>query len=285
MNAIHKLVLGTAQFGMNYGINNVRGQVISEEVNEILAEASKAGLRFIDTASGYGNSEDTLGSSPALHQQSFNIISKYGIGELSPIEQYKASLERLKVDRLYGYMVHNFSTYRDQPNVWKDFVFLKENGLVDHIGFSLYSPDELEYIIDNHLGVDIVQIPFNIFDRQFETWFPLLRERNIEVHTRSAFLQGIFFKDPQSFVGNLTPLAKYVGGIQHYCQINDIKIQDLALGYVLSSLADGVLIGVDNVKQLLSNFKSAERSIMKRDLEFIRSIEVKEKELLSPVNW
>lgn len=73
--------------------------------------------------------------------------------------------------------------------------------------------------------------------------------------------------------------------IQQYCNKNDIQIQDLALGYVLSSLADGVLIGVDDLNQLRNNIKSAYRVISEQDLNFIRSINVKEKELLSPVNW
>lgn len=282
---ICKLVIGTAQFGMDYGINNARGQVTPNEVNDILVEASKVGVRFIDTASGYGNSEEVLGDSPALHRHSFRVISKYSADGLSPIEQYEASLVRLKVDKLYAYMVHNFPTYSEQPDIWNDFKVLKEEGLVERIGFSLYKLDELKYILDNDLGVDIVQVPYNILDRQFESWFPLLHEHNIEVHTRSVFLQGLFFKKTESFIGNIAPLAKYVDDIQCYCRKNEIQVNDLALGYVLSSLADGVLIGVDGLQQLKNNIKSSERTITKCDLNFIRSIDVNEKLLLSPVNW
>jgi aryl-alcohol dehydrogenase-like predicted oxidoreductase len=285
MNLVNKLVLGTAQFGMDYGVNNSRGQVTSAEVNEILTEAGKAGMHFIDTAYGYGNSEDVLGSSSALHSNEFKIISKYAAEGLSPLEQYAASLSRLKVDELYAYLVHNFPTYSEHPLIWKEFKVLKEEGLAERIGFSLYSPNELEYILEHDLCIDIVQVPYNILDRQFEQWFPVLHEKGIEVHTRSAFLQGLFFKNPVSFKGNITPLAKYVDTIQQYCNKNDIQIQDLALGYVLSSLADGVLIGVDDLNQLRNNIKSAYRVISEQDLNFIRSINVKEKELLSPVNW
>lgn len=285
MNLVNKLVLGTAQFGMDYGVNNSRGQVTPVEVNQILIESGNAGLQFIDTAYGYGNSEDVLGTSPALHSNVFKIISKYAAEGLSPIEQYSASLSRLKVDKLYAYMVHNFPTYNENQEIWEEFRALKEEGRVERIGFSLYSQNELEYLLEHNLGIDIVQVPYNILDRQFEKWFPVLHEKGIEVHTRSAFLQGLFFKKPETFSGNITPLAKYVNSIQKYCIDNDIQIQDLALGYVLSSLADGVLIGVDSLNQLRNNISSAGRTITKQDLSYIRSIDVEEIELLSPVNW
>lgn len=285
MKSVGKLVLGTAQFGMNYGINNDRGQVTPNEVNDILTEAGESGLCFIDTAYGYGNSEDVLGDSPALHNYPFRIISKYAAEGLSPVEQYKVSLKRLKVERLYAYMVHNFPTYIDNPKIWDEFLELKNKGLVDRIGFSLYTLSELEYLLNNHIGIDIVQVPYNIMDRQFEPLFSQLHERGIEVHTRSVFLQGLFFKDPDSFEGNIRPLAKYVYEIQQFCLGNNIQVQDLALGYVLSSQADGVLIGVDSLQQMCKNIKSAKREITTKELEFIHSLSVKEKELLSPVNW
>lgn len=285
MKKTEKLILGTVQFGMNYGINNVSGQVTPEAVNQILEEAGNAGVKLIDTAYGYGNSEDVLGESPALHKCQFRIVSKYAKSNLSPIEQYRASLKRLKVEKLYAYMVHSFQTYKDNPEIWSDIVRLKEEGFVNRIGFSLYSPKELEYILDNNLDVNIIQVPYNILDRQFEEWFPVLKQKGIEVHTRSVFLQGLFFKERNHFEGKVTPMAKYVCLIQDYCQEHQIGVQDLALGYVLSSMTDGVLIGVDSLEQLMKNIHSAERDIMSSDIEFIRSVVVEEKELLSPVNW
>ena len=285
MSTTGKLVLGTAQFGMNYGINNASGQVTPKEVNEILIEAGKCGVGYIDTAYGYGNSEEVLGNSEALHYYPFKVISKYAKNSLTPLEQYDASLKRLKVDKLYAYMVHNFPTYKNNPEIWDEFLELKGSGKVERIGFSLYSPAELEYILDYNLEADIIQVPYNILDRQFEAWFPLLKEKGIEVHTRSAFLQGLFFKRIETFDGNISPLAKYVEQIQQYCQHNDIHIQDLALGYVLSSQADGVLIGVDSLEQLRKNIQSAERQMTEEDFDFIRSVDVLEKKLLSPVNW
>lgn len=285
MSLESKLVLGTAQFGMNYGINNTSGQVNPKEVNDILDYAGKAGLCFIDTAYGYGNSEEVLGKSSSLHKYTFKVISKYAKNALTPIEQYQASLKRLKKNRLYAYMVHNFTTYSEHPQIWDGFLKLKEERLVERIGFSLYTPSELEYILNHNIEVDIIQVPYNILDRQFEKWFPVLQERGIEIHTRSAFLQGLFFKNVNTFEGNIAPLMKYVETIQQYCMNNDIQVQDLALGYVLSSQVNGVLIGIDSLLQLSKNIQSAKRQVTEQDLDFIRSVDVVEKPLLSPVNW
>ena len=285
MDKTGKLVLGTVQFGLNYGINNTNGQVTPEEVNNILDEAGNTGVKLIDTACSYGSSDEVLGKSPALHSHPFRIISKYSAEGLTPKEQYQASLKRLKVNKLYAYMVHNFPTYSENPKIWDELIELKDNGLVERIGFSLYTTSELEYLLENNIKVDIVQVPYNILDRQFEPLFPKLHERGIEVHTRSAFLQGLFFKQPDRFEGNVRSLAKYVSEIQHFCLENDIQVQDLALGYVLSSLADGVLIGVDSLQQMRKNINSAKREVTTKELEFIRSLNVVEKELLSPVNW
>ena len=90
MNAVGKLVLGTAQFGMDYGINNVRGQVTPDEVNEILSAAGNAGVEFIDTAYGYGNSEDVLGDSSSLHNHPFRPKSK---AEIEVFEKLKTLSE------------------------------------------------------------------------------------------------------------------------------------------------------------------------------------------------
>lgn len=285
MNTIKKIVIGTAQFGMNYGINNISGQVDSSAVEEILKIAGDASIRYIDTAFGYGNSEEVLGNTYSFHNNSFNTISKYAKSVLTPIEQFEMSLKRLKVKKIYAYMVHNFSTYSANPKIWEDFMSLKSSGRVEKIGFSLYSTEELDYLLNENIDIDIVQVPYNILDRQFENWFSYLHSRNIEVQTRSVFLQGIFFKNIDSFQGNTYPLAKYVNVIQIYCKQNSIRVQDLALSFSLASSADGVLIGVDNIEQLKENIKSSNRVFTAQDKSFINTINVTEKRLLSPVNW
>ena len=59
-----RLILGTAQFGLPYGISNQRGQIPEAEVAAILAEAAKAGIDTLDTAAAYGSSETCSENNP-----------------------------------------------------------------------------------------------------------------------------------------------------------------------------------------------------------------------------
>jgi aryl-alcohol dehydrogenase-like predicted oxidoreductase len=163
---------------------------------------------------------------------------------------------------------------------------LKEEGRIQKIGFSLYNTQQLQYLFDRNVQFDIIQFPYNIFDRQFEPWLPKLKNLGVEVHTRSAFLQGLFFKDVNTIEGKLKPMCPYLVQLQDYCQHRNITVEQIAFGYVLSHEAiDGALIGVDNHQQLERNLEVSHFQLKKEDIDFIRSINIKENELLNPVNW
>lgn len=273
-----KLVLGTVQFGLQYGVNSV-GRPSKEAVKGILAAASKGGITTLDTSSAYGNSEEILGDCITPTER-FKIVSKYPKGETSVVEMFNGSLQRLKVDKLYGYLLHHFEVYKNNPAVWNEFVDLKESGKVSKIGFSLYSPEELEIILENKSSFDLIQVPFNIFDRKFLPYIKELHERGIEIHVRSTFLQGLFFMDRNALPEKLAPLRENLLQLDDYSKKTGLSISEIALNFNLHNpYIDGVLIGVDNVSQLQINLSSVKDKPI--DLE----IDVKEKELLNPVNW
>ena len=286
MDSSTKLILGTVQFGLNYGVNNQSGQVSKESVETILSLASNKGIKILDTSSAYGTSEKVLGEVLNENDMKFRIISKYPRSSRSVKTIFEESLYTLNQKKLYGYLIHHFDFFRKKQEIWRDFLLLKEVGKVTKIGFSLYNVDELKFLLDRDIAFDILQFPYNIFDRQFEKFFPLLKERNVETHVRSVFLQGLFFKPLKNLEGKLLPLRKYVESLHSYCKVHCLKIEELALGYVYSSeYTNGVLIGVDTIEQLESNIKNLGYNISPKDIDFVRSIEIKEKELLSPVNW
>ncbi len=283
---MNKIVLGTVQFGVKYGINNTSGQVTQEEVCKILDIASKAGIQTLDTSSGYGASETVLGKSLKETKTSFNIVSKYPRCEADVRTTFEKSITNLGVDSLYGYLVHHFDFYQEKPEQFDEMIALKKEGKIKKIGFSLYTVNQLQYLLDHDVDFDIVQFPYNIFDRQFEPFMPKLVDMGVEIHTRSAFLQGLFFKDTNTLPIKLLPLKPYLDNLHQYCQENDVTIEELAFGYVLANEnVKGALIGVDNHNQLESNVRVAEKGLRKVDIDYIRSIDIKEKELLNPVNW
>ena len=274
----NKIVLGTVQFGLQYGVNSA-GRPSEEAVKRILEEAAKGGIATLDTSSAYGNSEEILGKCITIDED-FKIVSKYPKGERPVAEMFNGSLNRLKVNQLYGYLLHHFEVYKNNPKVWDEFVALKKSGKVQKIGFSLYSPEELEFILNKKSPFDLIQIPFNILDKKFLPLMKELHEKGVEIHVRSTFLQGLFFKDRETLPEKLKPMKKYLLQLDDYSKATGLSISEMALNYNLQNpYIDGVLIGVDNVEQLRMNLSSI------KDTPIDIEIDVKEQELLNPVNW
>lgn len=273
-----KLVLGTVQFGLQYGVNSA-GRPSEDAVKGILSEAAKGGITTLDTSSAYGNSEEILGGC-ITPEKEFKIVSKYPKGETSVGEMFNSSLKRLRVKQLYGYLLHHFEVYKNNPKVWDEFVALKQLGKVQKIGFSLYIPEELEYILKNGSPFDLIQVPFNIFDKKFLPYMKELHEKGVEIHVRSTFLQGLFFKDRNELPEKLQPMKKYLLQLDKFSIDSGLSISEIALNHNLQNpYIDGVLIGVDNVEQLQMNLNSIKATPIDID------IDVKEQELLNPVNW
>jgi aryl-alcohol dehydrogenase-like predicted oxidoreductase len=281
-----KIVLGTVQFGVNYGINNTSGQVPFEDVCNILQLAQKGGISVLDTSSAYGTSEIVLGKALQNTQTRFNIVSKYPRSLASVRDTFQKSLLNLGVESLYGYLVHHFEFYQEHPEIFDEMTTLKNEGKIKKVGFSLYNVEQLRFLLEKHVKFDILQFPYNMFDRQFEPYMPGLAEIGVEIHTRSAFLQGLFFKDTNTLPEKLSPLKPYLKELHQYCDDHSISIEQMALGYVLSNEhVKGALIGVDNHIQLENNLRVASYCLSSEDISFIKSITVKEKDLLNPVNW
>lgn len=283
---MNKLVLGTVQFGVDYGINNPTGKVPLSEVCSILKTAQSEGIEILDTSSGYGESECVLGKAMKESGTSFKIVSKYPRSDKSVEETLLGSLANLGSDHLYGYLVHHFDFFIEKQSLYDEMRLLKEKGRIDKIGFSLYSVKELEFLIENKIAFDILQFPYNVFDRQFEPYMQQLVDMGVEIHTRSAFLQGLFFKDTNTLPQKLIPLRPYLDELHAYCKEKELSIEQLALGYVIANpCVKGNLIGVDNCKQLINNISVSKKQLKRGDIDYIKSISIKEKELLSPVNW
>ena len=135
-------------------------------------------------------------------------------------------------------------------------------------------------ILKDGIPFDLIQIPYNIFDRQFEQYFERLKEKNIEIHVRSTFLQGLFFKDRNTLPNKLLPLKPYLVKLDDYAMTSGLSLAEVALNYnIQNPYIDGVLIGVDTKEQLQTNFESIS------DTKIELSIDIKETELLKPINW
>ena len=73
----NSIILGTAQFGMDYGLTNKNGKVEENEAIEIIRKAISLGFEYIDTAAAYGDSEKIIGKALSnISNNNLKIITK-----------------------------------------------------------------------------------------------------------------------------------------------------------------------------------------------------------------
>jgi len=285
---MNKLALGTVQFGLDYGINNRRGKIPLAETFAILNSAREAGIDLLDTAYGYGESEMVLGQYLRKNKTGFKVISKLPKGETVELKDIPASsLERLGIDQFYGYLLHDLNSYLDDPSLWELLQRLKGEGQAKKIGFSLYYPAEVDLLLERSVAFDLVQVPYNVFDRRFEDKLAVLKDKGVEVHVRSVFLQGLAFKNPAELDPSFNAIKDKITSLRSLASLNNISIQAICLNYaVLNDQVDQVIVGVDSLENLKELILAAGRSSEVAGLlPELDQLKEQNEEILLPFNW
>lgn len=249
MNIIHnKIALGTVQFGIDYGISNNTGKTPFDEVNKILDIARNYGINTIDTAHAYGESETVLGK---CNIEKFKVITKFiNIKDEKALnEQFELSLQRLKVEKVYGFLAHRPMDFCENPKLWDSLIELKEKNIIDKIGCSFNTIQEVNELKEKGIIPDIIQVPYNFFDQRFEkTMIEWKSNYNTEIHTRSTYLQGLLLMDVNKLSAFFDPIKEY---------LIDIELKDRGsyfLNYVINQpFIDKIVLGVNTAEQLFEN--------------------------------
>lgn len=280
--------LGTVQWGINYGINNKSGITSELEVNKILDHAHLAGVKKIDTASIYGISEKLIGNYLKNNPSNkFEISSKISYSDLSLENQVENSLKNLCTRKLDKLIFHSFQNYKKfRPQIEK-FVSSNKGVLFNDIGISLYTNDEIDFILNEDI-IENIQIPFNIFDnfkiRGDVIKKILLCEKKIDV--RSIFLQGLFFKDENALPKILKPFTSPLKELKNISESYGLSITELAIGYIkLFNSFDSILIGVESLNQLKNNLSCSKVQLSEEIKNKLESIKLIDKSLLNPSKW
>lgn len=262
-----KIALGTAQFGLDYGVANQRGQISQSEGKLILDLASAYGISTLDTAINYGNCEQRLGEFGVIDWQVITKLPPFpddcvDIGTWLRIE-VNASLKRLGIPRLRGLLLHrpNQLLEKDGERLYQALISVKQLGLVEKIGVSIYDPQELELLIQ-YFQLDLVQAPFNVLDRRLVTsgWMDRLAQMNIELHTRSVFLQGLLLMPSMSRPIKFNRWQLIWQLWEQWLIENSLTPAQACLSYALRQTSIGrVIVGVDSldqIKEILSSVKN-----------------------------
>ncbi|MCP1143744.1 aldo/keto reductase [Lysinibacillus endophyticus] len=288
------IVLGTAQFGMDYGITNMLGITHKSEVEQILNYAQENYINTLDTAPGYGNSELVIGH---YHRNRFKIITKtpHITNEVITDDDLKfvkdtlkSSLNRLNISQVYGIFIHNVADCykKDSEKLFLTLEKLKYEGLVQKIGVSVYETRDIEMLLNSNLNFDIIQLPINVLDQRIlrGNHLKVLKARGKEIYVRSIFLQGLLLEDiskmPEKFV---EVLSFYFDAIK----TKGLTKLESALLFINSiNEIDNIIIGVNNLNQL-KEINEAYKRIQKMQINTIdfSRYAVNEIDIIDPRRW
>lgn len=282
-----KLVLGTVQFGLNYGVANDQGKPTFESVKQMLDLAYEQGIHELDTADAYGDSQEVLKKYNDQSRNDFQIMSKFiDDGSNNFLGFFENSLKRLNRSSLKGYYFHRYDDYKKFQS-FKDVEELKAQGKLNLFGVSLYSIGELKEVV-NDSRIDLIQLPFNALDNDKEKIELLEKahQQGKKIYIRSAFLQGVLVMPEEKIPAHLSGLKKDLQTLKQIAGREGLSMQELCLGYLNSkTFIDGILIGVDNVDQLKTNIDLGKVSLSNTTIEAIEQIVVQDKDLLNPAKW
>jgi uncharacterized protein len=282
-----KLILGTAQLGMTYGISNKIGKPSPEEAINLLHVARRQGIMILDTASGYGDAHQIISNFNRTTRH-FDVITKFAVhSHLNFENELKRLLQNFNISSLYCWMYHRFSDTFDKQTA-HSLQALKRHGLLRRTGVSIYSNEEFEQAIKME-WIDVIQVPFNLLDNSNIRGSLLNRakESGKEIHARSIFLQGLFFMNFDQLSEKLQPLRAHLERLSSIAESSKIPISTLALNYaVRNQFIDRVIIGVDSADQLAGNIDQLQTRFDLNLIDEVNTIHVKDAAaLLSPVNW
>lgn len=253
-----RLALGTVQFGLAYGVANQEGQVSRSTAKAMLELAAEHRVDTLDTAIAYGESEACLGEAGI---GGFKVVSKLpavpeGCADVDAWvqEQVALSLARLGAGSMYGLLLHRPEQLLAEGGaaLYGALQRLKETGQMQKMGISIYDPGQLHALIPRY-RFDLVQAPLNLVDRRLHTsgWLQRLKDGEVEVHTRSAFLQGLLLMPRSAIPARFAPWAELWDRWHGWLGAHDMTAVQACLAYPLSFPGiDRVVVGADSMGQL-----------------------------------
>ncbi len=290
-----KIVLGSANFSSPYGIcPRPKNSQVSDFCRTIIKKSYEFGIFSLDTAASYGDAESVIGKvlledQTRSFKENFCIISKAPRGSTSRTlkSSVQNSLRHLQVSKLYGYLLHHFDDFKKEPNLIDAMADLIGAGCIEKFGFSLYYPEELEFLLDKEVPFSMIQLPCSILDQRFISYISELESRGVEVHCRSAFLQGALFMDPNFLPHYLHGLRDTLTKIRQFSVEKDVSLHALALQYLMNlSPSIRIVVGVNSWEELSANaviVDNPQRDIFSEVV--LSDFAIRDERLIVPSSW
>ncbi len=286
-NINKKIGLGTAQFGLNYGISNKTGKVKEREVFTILDHALKVGINTFDTAFSYGESQTIITKYlKVINKPNFEIITKISTNDIDYKNKWEKNKNNLNTFSL-SLLMHNVEDLNNREFI-DFFLNRKVHKEVNRLGVSIYTADALEKVLEV-FHPDIIQIPINIFNREFYERGILekLKEYKIEIHARSVFLQGLCFLSDIEIEKQFPHFSKKIISFKNHIKNDGFTLPELSINWVNSlKQIDKIIIGVTNSEELIKSIKYLNENTLKYNFNnILEKFKFNNKKLINPSLW
>ncbi len=284
-----KIIIGSANFNQIYGIK--KNFIKSKEINKLLNFAQKNKIKKIDTSPAYNKSEKIIG---LFSKKKIKVISK--IPQLPKnlkknqiknwvTQSITKSLENLKVKKFECILLQDAEVLlsKNGKEIYKCMKNIKNKKLTNKIGISIYEFNKLKKIFSK-FQFDTVQVPFNILDQRLVTtgWLKKFKKKNIEVHARSIFLQGLLLLRSKQLPKKLNYLKKHWVIWENWLKKNKFNPLQVCLSFVLKyKNLDGVIVGQNNLEQFKQIIKL--RLIKKNFI--LPNLKIPNRKLIDPRQW
>lgn len=260
---ISRLVLGTAQLGMSYGIANRTGQPDYAGALDMVKTAWESGVRCFDTAQVYGQSESILGRifGELGIRENARVISKISPQlDLRDTEAvYRSviqSLKRLGLPRLHGLLIHHEDTLdKADSSLGHLITRLKEERLIEHAGGSVYTLSCAEQVMNTSF-LDLLQVPASAVDHRFAHAgiFDRAKVMGKAMFIRSVFLQGLLLMEPDVIPPHMAFARATVTRFRQLTLDYALTPVQAALGFVRLAYPQAyVLFGAETARQVKTN--------------------------------
>ena len=284
-NNFKKLAIGTAQFGLNYGIANEAGQLNHDQIKEILNYAYSNSINYLDTARAYGQSEKAIGQYLKSKKKKWFVSTKISSLGDELIQEAKDSGKNLSVipDSI---LAHSANIFID-PNFQKNIEHLKQMG-VFQVGVSVYTEKEIDAVLKKKIKPDVIQLPINILDSKLYKNGTINRifDENIEVHARSVFLQGLFFLTDTKLENRFNGVLPSIKKLKAIAARFNITLPQLSLLWLISlKEVRKVVIGVDSLNQLKKNCATIKKQISSSAFKEALEVHFEDENILNPSKW
>jgi len=263
-----KLCLGTAQFGMHYGVTNQMGRLKDNQIDLIIESALNNNIFYFDTANAYGNSEIILGNK-LINNQNIKFITKFNSGvknsfteeDINKLENnFEKTLKRLKTNNIDSFLMHDPNDMKKNNNhlLINWLHRLKSQGKINRVGVSIYEESDLESIPLNE--IEVIQMPISIYDQRLlkDSFINKLLEKNISIHIRSIFLQGLLLQVSKKWPKHINKsfLNHHIFYEKELLSKN-VSLMDAAISFIKGlNFAELVLFGVTSISEFTAIYES-----------------------------